>query len=1097
VLKAFITFLGGEDGEEHRIWLLLGLGFSMGVFLASYQVGAESLFLQTLGEEYLDKAFFTTGALGIISTMLFVRLQRRMSFSSLVIMNAFFIFLFVAGSRAAFSLIGDPVFMGFAYLPFMLFVMMGPITAVSLLAFWGLFGRMFDTRQAKRIIGGIDTGQLTATMIAFFSIPLITRLPFIDNTYDLLFVAGLAAFAIVFFIIWISITWNLSKSTSMKEGDEVKTYTFREIARDRYTRLLSIFLIFSVGAAVFLEYTYYSTVEIFFTDPETSALDEQKLNDFLSFFSGTIMIMSFLIQSFINDIIIGRFGLKIALMTMPVILILFTVGGIITGHIYGYEIKTEEFLLFFMFTVMAKAFTASLRDALESPAFKLFFLPFDIKIRVDVQTRIEGVINEFSTFIAGAAQILLGFLVFFKLIHYSYLILGLAGMVMFIAYRLYNQYKITLQETLVLQKQKMEDEGKRNDHNTLNVLKEELKDKDPIRVYNTLRIFERIDPIDFEFVLLDLLKHESPNIRKYAYQKLHQHECFDALEIIKREVKTEEDPEVLEEANKTVQSLEQSARLELTDQNIRKLVRSTEAYDRIEGARILEKMEEDRHLAYVIELLRDINPEVRMAAMETAGKLKRPELWPILVENLHLATYANAAMAALVHSGEAAFHAVDTSFYKTGQYQSTQLRIVQTLGRVQGRRATELLWKKIDYFDKLIVTELLNQLSYMGFTGRDFQAARIQLIIERLIGDVAWNIKVLQDIPDENPLDKLIHQAIEEENKVNYDSIFMLLAMIYDPQSVVLVKENLEMGSTDSITFAMEMMDIFCSDELKPKLLPVMDDVKDEEKLAKLLAFYPPEDFESYDDALKQIVNRDYNSITRYTKALALYRLHQLEGVEVSYDLIATLFHPDKLLLQTGAFSMYKLDKEAYQAHTKRLKPSVKKELDKAILPPVFLEEGEAYHQEMLLVEIIMFLKSIRKWSMIPGLKLSYVAEVLDEIQVKPDTVLIENGDSGIEPLYFVVEGQVDILKNGEREKSLRKGEMFGEDQILETEFFDYEARAVEKTTLLVFRKEELLDLMSKHLEVMEAYLRIMNQDWEKEEQREKERLMSLDIFNV
>ena len=151
----FIQFLGGEDGEERQIWMLLGLGFCMGVFLATFQVGAESLFLQVLGEDYLDKAFFAAGGLGIISTAIFVNLQKRIAYSTLAVTNAFIIFLFVGASRAAFYFIPETSEF-FRYLPFALFVAMGPITAITLLGFWGLFGRMFDTRQAKRIIGGIE-----------------------------------------------------------------------------------------------------------------------------------------------------------------------------------------------------------------------------------------------------------------------------------------------------------------------------------------------------------------------------------------------------------------------------------------------------------------------------------------------------------------------------------------------------------------------------------------------------------------------------------------------------------------------------------------------------------------------------------------------------------------------------------------------------------------------------------------------------------------------------------------------------------------------------------------------------------------------------
>ena len=194
-----------------------------------------------------------------------------------------------------------------------------------------------------------------------------------------------ASVGVFIFTLLLTLNFNLNKATNVLKGEEVKKVNFSTLMKDKYLRLLSVFLIFSTGVAVFTEYTFLSATETMY--PE-----EEELSNFLSFFSGTVILLSFVIQSFINDIIIGRFGLKVALMTMPLILILFTVGAIIVGHIFGYEVKTDSFILFFVLTGTARLFTAALRDALESPAFKLFFLPLDIKIRFDIQTRIEGVI---------------------------------------------------------------------------------------------------------------------------------------------------------------------------------------------------------------------------------------------------------------------------------------------------------------------------------------------------------------------------------------------------------------------------------------------------------------------------------------------------------------------------------------------------------------------------------------------------------------------------------------------------------------------------------------------------------------------------------
>lgn len=1088
MFDAFLKFLGGEPGEEKQMWLLLGKGFFMGIFIATYQIGAETLFLQVMGESYLDIAFFTAGGLGIISAGLFVTLQKRINFSTLVVSNVFLTFVFIGGLRYSFEVLGyEAGAKGeFSLLPFVLFIMIGPITALTLLGFWGVFGRIFDARQAKRIIGGIDTGQLTATIIAFFSIPLITRLDFINETYDLLFVSAFAAFGILFFTIWIVRNYNLDNITKVKEGEKVEKVGFFALVKDNYLRLLSLFLIFSMGAAVFVQYTFYSATETMFSN-------EQELSDFLSFFSGTVMIMSFLIQSFVNDIIIGRFGLKVALMTMPAILVLFTIGAIVSGHIYEYDVKTEEFLLFFMFTVSAQAFTASLRDALESPAFKLFFLPIDVKIRFDIQTRIEGVVNQFAMLAAGAAQLGLGLLAFFQLIHFSYFIIALSGMIVWLASKLFNQYKITLKKTLEKQKQDLRGDI-RHEHNAVNVLRDELKRKGEDRIYNALRLLEKIDPIEFEFALLDQLNSRHAKIRQFAYAKLTDHLCYGALGIIKSEAKTEGDETAEILAKKAVDELQAAADFEITDVSIRKLVRSTDYKERIKGAHLLAKLTEDKHIVYVLELLRDINVQVRAAAMATAGKLRRPEVWPVLIENLHLATYGNYSSSALTHAGEVAFHNIDTSFYKTGQYKSTMMRIIQILGRVGGRQATELLWKKIDFPDKKIVSEILRALSHVGFEGRDFQAARIKIILESAIGDMAWNIKTLQDVPVETELDELIREAIIEENAINHDNIFMLLSMIYDPQNILLIKENIDAGTVESVTFGIEMLDLFCEEELKPKLFPVLDNLKDEEKLAKLQNNYPPEFFDSYNDLLLQVVNRDYNRISRYTKALAMLRVSQMSESEVGYDLVANLFNPDKLMLQTAAYVIYKLDQDAYHANTRRLKPSIKKELDKAILPPVYLEDGEEYHQNLLLIERVVLLKSLPHFAGVHGEVITLIADVMEEITVRAGTELIQVGDHGGTPLYIVRNGKVAIKKDGEEDVVLEEKGIFGEQLVSESEVFDISAVAETDCALLVLRKEELLDIMVQHLDLTESYLKVLNDEIEKEEEEFEEEMM-MDII--
>ena len=253
-----------------------------------------------------------------------------------------------------------------------------------------------------------------------------------------------------------------------------------------------------------------------------------------------------------------------------------------------------------------------------------------------------------------------------------------------------------------------------------------------------------------------------------------------------------------------------------------------------------------------------------------------------------------------------------------------------------------------------------------------------------------------------------------------------------------------------------------------------MDELKVPERLAKLQNHYPPEDFDSYEDLLLQIINRDYNRINRYTKALAMYRFSQLSS-HVTADLIANLFNPDTLLLQTAAFVMYNINKESYHEHTKRLRPATKKELDKAILPPVFRSEDEEYHQKLLLIERVIELKKNDMFKSIPGELITYMAESLEEVRVKLGSTIIREGDSGMEPMYIVLEGAIDIYEGDNKVAEREVGGVFGEKNITESDKFTFTALARTECTLLLMRKEELLNLMSKHIEILDCWVDIMN----------------------
>jgi hypothetical protein len=90
---------------------------------------------------------------------------------------------------------------------------------------------------------------------------------------------------------------------------------------------------------------------------------------------------------------------------------------------------------------MTRLLNWTLRDSLETPVFKLFFIPLDGRLRFNIQSKVEGIVNESARFVAGLLIFSVAFLPFFKVIHISILLAIIAGVYFSIVNRLHAEYK--------------------------------------------------------------------------------------------------------------------------------------------------------------------------------------------------------------------------------------------------------------------------------------------------------------------------------------------------------------------------------------------------------------------------------------------------------------------------------------------------------------------------------------------------------------------------------------------------------------------------------------------------------------------------------
>src|ERR1041384_3830037 len=206
MLRSLLAALNVRPEEQIQVVLMLAVGFFMGTFIATFSVTAESLFLSQLSNQ-LNNAFLVAGILGIVSTGLFSFFQNKIKFSTLTIACMMLVIASVTTVYVLYRFGGPEVH---AEVLFAMYCLTGPVTAILLLCYWGIFGRLFNFKQSKRIIGWIDTGQLIAQILAFFFIPLSAA--FFPDTSDYLIVCNASAFGASICMIVISYKFPLQKN---------------------------------------------------------------------------------------------------------------------------------------------------------------------------------------------------------------------------------------------------------------------------------------------------------------------------------------------------------------------------------------------------------------------------------------------------------------------------------------------------------------------------------------------------------------------------------------------------------------------------------------------------------------------------------------------------------------------------------------------------------------------------------------------------------------------------------------------------------------------------------------------------------------------
>ena len=123
---------------------------------------------------------------------------------------------------------------------------------------------------------------------------------------------------------------------------------------------------------------------------------------------------------------------------------------------------------------------------------------------------------------------------------------------------------------------------------------------------------------------------------------------------------------------------------------------------------------------------------------------------------------------------------------------------------------------------------------------------------------------------------------------------------------------------------------------------------------------------------------------------------------------------------------------------------------------------------ELNLVEKEIALEAVDLLQNLTPEQLSRLAAIAREATYPPARTMLEAGKP-LDALYVIVDGAVELLRNGEPLHVARQNEVLGAWALFDQEAMPVEARTVEDTRVLRILREDFYDLLSDNVEITAA----------------------------
>ncbi|HKU25532.1 MAG TPA: Npt1/Npt2 family nucleotide transporter [Candidatus Sulfotelmatobacter sp.] len=897
----------------------LGLGFplSLSLFLtiSAYVIGKvarDALFLAHFSAVGLPYADIASGVIVGVVVVLYLRIGRRISFSTLLVGSP----IFFASNCFLFWVLTHYSRPQWLYPIFYVWVSMFGVLAPTQV--WTLANHLLTTREAKRVFGMVGGGGILGWVVGGGLSTLIAK----HFGTESLLLAMVVLLALCGGFMQIAckggrMNLNSPKDTAGTEQKHLRE-SMRSVASSPYLRAIAVVICISSCVTTLTGWQFKALAKQFSGGKDAMAIF---FGDFF-LYAG---ILALLFQLLLTTRLLRRFGIGPMLFILPLAVLGGSIGLLIWGTIGA--------------ALFVKGGDQVLRYSIDRSTTELLYLPLPKQVKVQAKWFIDTVVWRVGDGLAGLVVLLFAAKLRWTPQQISWiatvLVTGWIAAV-FIAGR---EYVTVLRESISQHRLSAEQASTLAlDRSTADLLAQRVNSSDPEEILYALSLFEVERERAAHPVIRGLMHHPVPAVRQKAISVLsavRDKSVTREMEGLLRDsdagVRTEAmlylvyhshvDPlnllsEIGDYADYSVRSAMaaylarpgEAQNVETAHQILLAMSRESGQEGqrtRLEVARLLGDLP-DYFDPILGDLLDDPDPAVVHEAVRSVGRLRKLNLAPRLLECLSTEESGEPAAEALVGFGDAIVPLLDAKLGDCSCSLVARRAIPGILSKIATPVAAAPICNHLLEEDAALRFKMISALNKIHRWHPEIPLD-IQLIETVLAAEImghyrSYQIQEALKLPQNS--DESVTHALEQSMEHERERIFRLLGLLYphlELQSVYFALQSKDPAIYDN---ALELLESALKVQLRTVLVPLLDGKVSPTERAAIGERLVRTRVENREQAVAELIGSSdpwLKSCGAY--AIGTFAMRSLEG-----ELGRCLEHPDPLLRETARQAQLRLN---------------------------------------------------------------------------------------------------------------------------------------------------------------------------------------------